>query len=129
MDAKVDNMDCSSADMQYGHLQIQANQANRSLSISGERFQPIVGEEDSKMTRNLQRRFGKFSHTIQLPKEADSQLISAKSAPPPPPPHTLVAASALCWLLQTCSCIRAAIWCCGSMTQQLDCLSHHSLSL
>ena len=59
-------------------LQIRANQQDRSITISGERSQPTVGEEDAKQTRNLQRLFGKFQHTIVLPKEADPQLISAK---------------------------------------------------
>ena len=59
-------------------VQIQANQQNRTITVTGERFQPDVGEDESKQTRNLQRRFGKFSHTVSLPKDADAQLISAK---------------------------------------------------
>lgn len=63
------------------HMQIQANQQNRTISISGERTQPLVGEDEQKQTRDMQRRFGKFSHTIVLPKNADPQLISAKYVP------------------------------------------------
>ncbi|KAK9795475.1 hypothetical protein WJX73_000463 [Symbiochloris irregularis] len=59
-------------------LQIKANQQERSITISGERSPPTVGEEDGKQARNLQRLFGKFSHTISLPQDADPQLISAK---------------------------------------------------
>lgn len=59
-------------------LQIQSNQQERSITISGERSPPTVGEEDAKQARNLQRLFGKFSHTIILPQDADPQLISAK---------------------------------------------------
>lgn len=59
-------------------IQVTANQQARSITISGERFQPTVGEEGTKATTNLRRQLGKFSYTVDLPKDADPQLISAK---------------------------------------------------
>lgn len=68
-----------------GYTQVTANQQARSITISGERFQPTVGEEGTKATTNLRRQLGKFSYTVDLPKDADPQLISAKYAQ-----HTLI---------------------------------------
>lgn len=59
-------------------VQIRVNQQARSVSLEGERMQPLLGEDSSKQKRSMQRRFGKFNHTIQLDEDADSKLISAK---------------------------------------------------
>lgn len=54
------------------------NQQDRAITVSGERSQPTVGEDDAKQTSSPHRQFGKFSYKLALPQAADAQLVSAK---------------------------------------------------
>ena len=62
------------------NLQIQVNQQQRQLTVSGERSEPQVAGSGSEANdrKKFERRFGKFSRTVQLPKEADLEGISAR---------------------------------------------------
>ena len=64
-------------------LQIQVNQQERKLTISGERGEPQVagpGSEANDSRKQLERSFGKFSRSLTLPKDADLEGISARCA-------------------------------------------------
>jgi hypothetical protein len=70
-------------------VQIQVNQEERQLTLSGERRRAngagnATEEEGSKSTsassrRRSERRFGKFERKFKLPEDADLDAVSARS--------------------------------------------------
>ena len=72
-------------------MQIQVNQEERQLTLSGERRRAnsagnAIKEEGSKSTnassrRRSERRFGKFERKFKLPEDADLDAVSARSIP------------------------------------------------
>ena len=70
-------------------MQIQVNQEDRQLTLSGERRRApgasnAAEEEGSKSTsassrRRSERRFGKFERKFKLPEDADLDAVSARS--------------------------------------------------
>ncbi|KAK9812182.1 hypothetical protein WJX73_002412 [Symbiochloris irregularis] len=63
-------------------LKIQVNQLDKTMTVSGERFQPVPSQDPdlatTKHINKFERAFGTFSRTVTLPETADPQLISAK---------------------------------------------------
>ena len=69
-------------------VQIQVNQEERQLTLSGERRRGKAssaeeGDADSQQNRRRsERRFGKFERKFKLPEDADLDAVSARSANP-----------------------------------------------
>ena len=64
-------------------VQIQVNQEERQLTLSGERRKPKAsiedGSEDSRSNRRRsERRFGKFERKFKLPEDADLDAVTAR---------------------------------------------------
>lgn len=68
-------------------MQIQVNQEERQLTLSGERRRAKAsaeeGNEDSSKQnpRRSERRFGKFERKFKLPEDADTDAVTARCAP------------------------------------------------
>lgn len=71
---------CGCAGLDKKDLKIQVNQSERTLTVGGERVQPVSAEDDTtaRNIKTFERRFGKFSRSLPLPETADPQLVSAK---------------------------------------------------
>ena len=66
-------------------VQIQVNQEERQLTLSGERRRAKAsaedGSEDSKQSRRRsERRFGKFERKFKLPEDGDTDAVTARCA-------------------------------------------------
>ncbi len=67
-------------------MQIQVNQEERQLTLSGERRRAKASaEKDSEDAstqnrRRSERRFGKFERKFKLPEDADTDAVSARCA-------------------------------------------------
>ena len=64
-------------------VQIQVNQEERQLTLSGERRRPKAsteeGSEDAPSNkRRSERRFGKFERKFKLPEDADLDAVTAR---------------------------------------------------
>jgi len=65
-------------------MQIQVNQEERQLTLSGERrrSKPASSEEGSETSQlnrqRSERRFGKFERKFRLPEDADLDAVSAR---------------------------------------------------
>ena len=61
-------------------LQIQVNQQERRLTLSGERGEPEVTGPGSEANdrKRYERPHGKFSRSVQLPEDADTSGVSAR---------------------------------------------------
>ena len=71
----------SSAWLILGWLaQIQVNQQERRLTVSGERGEPEVTGPGSELNdrKRYERPHGKFSRSVQLPEDADTSGVSAR---------------------------------------------------
>lgn len=67
-------------------VQIQVNQEERQLTLSGERRRAKAsaedGSEDSKQNRRRsERRFGKFERKFKLAEDADTDAVTARCVP------------------------------------------------
>lgn len=63
--------------VQRADTKVQANRANRMLTLSGERPAPVVPDDQKDMRRSNERRFGKFRRTFKLPEDAEVSKITA----------------------------------------------------
>ena len=68
---------------QHGAVQIQVNNEERQLTLSGERRRRKAAMDETEDAakqnrRRSERRFGKFERRFKLPEDADLEAVSAR---------------------------------------------------